>query len=175
MEIKSHHEKSVNRCSAGAGFTLLEALIYISLLVVIVLVAVNTMLSFASSYRQLGALRVAEHAGMDAMDRMTRDIRAAASVNAAQSSLGSDPGMLTLVNTGTTTKFYVQNGVIKVDVNGTYSGPLTISNASVMSLIFTELSNANTSAVKVDMTVTGTAGPVTKTKTYHATVIMKGA
>ncbi|MDB5259160.1 MAG: hypothetical protein JWO73_368 [Candidatus Taylorbacteria bacterium] len=172
MEINFLQKKRAG--SREAGFTLIEALVYISLLVVIMLLMVNTLLSFNDSYRKLGALRIAEHAGTDAMERMVRDIRAAASIDTANSTLGSTPGVLALTNTGTTTKFYIQSGILKVDVNGAYSGPLTVSGASVTSLTFTQLTSSSTSAVKIDLTVTGTSGSVTKTKQYHSTVIMKG-
>src|SRR5947207_2763724 len=115
--MASFHKKS--------GFSLVEMLVYISILSIVSLLVIHTILSFAKSYRELGVLRVVEHSGMDSMERMTREIRAATSITAANSTLGASPGVLILVSTvggiSTTTKFYVQNGTLKVDVNGVYS------------------------------------------------------
>ncbi len=155
------------------GFSLVEMLIYVTLLATILLLVINTVLSFSSSYRQLAALRAAEHSGIDAMERITRDIRQASSADT------SIAGALTLVATSnsvsTTTRFYVQNNVLNVDINGTYYGPLTTSNASVTNITFTLLTNSTSKAVKVDMTVQGISGTVTKTKTYHSTIVLKGS
>lgn len=160
------------------GYTLIEMVIYVSLLTVIFVLSVNMLLSFSNSYRTLSALRVAEHSALDAMERISRDIHSATSVDSGNSTLGTSPGVLTLITTSnsvsTTTKFYIQNGVLKVDVNGVYFGPLTLISASTTSLTFGLLSNTGGNAVKVDMTVEATIGTVTKSKTYHTTVILRG-
>jgi prepilin-type N-terminal cleavage/methylation domain-containing protein len=160
------------------GFSLVEMIIYVSILAIISVVVVNTILSFTGSYRDLRALRALDHASIGAMERMTRDIRASSSVTTAQSTLGSSPGALTLVATSggvsTTTKFYIQNGVLRVDVNSVYSGPLTLSSTTVTSLIFNTLTSTVSTGVKVDMTIQSTDGIATRTKTYHSTVILRG-
>lgn len=154
------------------GFSLIEMLIYISILAVIFVLVVQTVLSYTGSYRNLGALRAAEHTGIDAMERITREIRGATSASTLTA------GELTLTTTSngvsTTTRFYVQNSVLKVDVNGVYSGPLSVSNSTVTSLTFSSYSNTNSTAVKVDLTVVGSSGSVSKTKTYHSTIVLKG-
>jgi type II secretory pathway pseudopilin PulG len=161
------------------GYSLVEMVIYAALLTIISLVVVRTVLSFTQSYRRIAALRFAENSGISAMERMTREIRGATSVVSASSTLAASPGVLTLVagsgSISTTTKFYTQSGTMKVDVNGAYSGPLSVSNASISSLTFTLISNSNTSAVKIDMSVQATSGPVTITKTYHSTVVLQGS
>ncbi len=150
-------------------------IIYISLLTIISLVVVNTVVSLSTSYRNLTALRAVEHSGIDAMERMSRDIRSATSIDLTHSTFGSSPSTLTLVQTSTTTKFYVQSGVMKVDVNGTYSGPLTITNSSVTSFILTHLTSSNSDAVKIDLTISGTSGTVTRTKNFHSTIVLRGS
>jgi hypothetical protein len=160
------------------GYTLIETVIYVAILATIYFLIISTLLSFNSSYRNVVALRIVDNSGIDAMERITRDVRSAASVDIFNSTLGSNPGVLTLVATSngvsTTTKFYLQNGVVKMDINGTYYGPLTLSSASVTSLVFNKLDNSNSSAVKIDMTITGTSGFISKTKSYHSTIILKG-
>ena len=161
-----------------SGYSLVEMIIYVSVLSVVSVLVINTIFSFAGPYRTLAALRAAEHSGIDSMERISRDIRAATSVDTANSTLGSSPGVLTLISTNgvvsTTTKFYIQNNILRVDVNGVYYGPVTISSTTITNLVFTHIQNTVSSAVKVDMTVVGTSGNVTKNKTYHSTVILKG-
>ncbi len=161
------------------GFSLIEMLVYIALITVIFLFIINMILSFTGSYKDITALRVADRSGMDAMERMTREIRNATSVTPAQSFFGSSPGILTIVQTSsgvsTTTKFYLQNEVLRVDVNGVYSGPLTLTRAQVTNLTFNLLTSTSSQAVKIDMILNGTSGNVTKTKAYHSTIILKGS
>lgn len=161
-----------------SGFSLVEMIIYVSLLVVIFLIVVNTILSFTGSYQSLRAMRVLDHSSVSAMERMTRDIRSATIVDTGNSTLGSNPGVLTLTTTlgsvSTTTKFYLQSGVVKVDVNGVYSGPLTLADTSVTNLVFTKLTSSISSAVKIDLTISATVGTTTKTRKYHSTVILRG-
>jgi prepilin-type N-terminal cleavage/methylation domain-containing protein len=160
--------------ATNKGFSLIEMLIYIVLLTVIFLLIINTMLSFTSSYREIGALRAADHAGIDAMERMTREIRDAASVDSANSSFNTSSGYLTLTKSGTTTKFYVQNNYLQMDINGSYLGPLTGSSTAVTSLIFNLISTTTSSAVKIDLTVQGISGTVIKTKQFHSTIVLRG-
>ena len=165
------------RLQVLTGYSLVEMIIYVAILSVISLLAINTILSFGPSYHSLLAYRLAENSGILSMERMSREIRAATSVDTINSTLGSSPGVLTIVATAnsisTTTKFYIQNNILKVDVNGSYSGPLSLSNTSVSNLVFTLLLNTKTTAVKIDMTLQATSSPVTKTKTYHSTIVLK--
>lgn len=160
------------------GYSLVEMIIYVSILSIITVSITTTLLSFVASYRDIKALRIVDNSAVDSLERMTRDIRGATIVDDANSTLGSSPGVLTVVTgTGgnsTTTKFYLQSNVIKVDVNGVYSGPITLSGATVSNLTFYKIDNGLSKAVKIDMTVTDTIGTATETKSYHSTVILKG-
>jgi|SRR3989344_4067074 len=162
----------------NSGYTLVEMMIYVAILSLVSLLSVSTVLSFTRSYRDLLALRNVEHAGLDAMEKMTRDIRSTTSIDDANSVFGTTPGVLTIVATAnsvsTTTKFYLQNGIIKADVNGSYFGPLTPSNASTTSLVFTKLNSGIGFAVKVDMAVSATVGTTSRAKIFHSTIIARG-
>jgi type II secretory pathway pseudopilin PulG len=160
------------------GFSLVEMLVYVSVLTIILLFVVSTLMSFTTSYRTLAALRATDHAAVDAMERMTRTIRGATAITALESSFATNSGVLTLVSTSgnnsTTTKFYLDSGTLKQNVNGVYYGPLTASNAEVTNLTFYLLSTTTTSAIRIDMTIEGQSGTVTKTKQFHATIVAKG-
>lgn len=159
----------------NSGFSLVEMVVYVTLLTLILLALVNIVFSFTKSYEQLGALRAAENTGMNAMERMVRDIHAASSIDVGDSTLSTSPGVLTLLIGASTTEFYTSNGEIRVKVDGTDIGPLSVSSAKITSLIFRQIATSTAQAVKIDMTVQGTVGSSVKTKTYHATAILKNS
>ena len=154
-------------------------IIYVGILSLVSAVVVSMLLSFAVSYRNVTALRLAENSGFYSMERMIRDIISATSVDSGNSTFGVSPGVLTIVSTynavSTTTKFYVDNGLLKVDINGSYFGPLNSTNTIITNLVFTRLVNNFSNAIKIDLTVRGTAGEIMKDKIYHSTVILRGA
>lgn len=160
------------------GFSLVEMIVYVVILSIISMVIINMMVSITQTYRTVVAIRIAEHSGIDSMERMTREIRGAVTVDEGASVLGTNPGTLSLVTTAnsvsTTTRFYVDSGVLKVDINGVYFGPLTLANTAVTNLTFNLLDNGVTEAVKIDMTIEGTVGESVKSKTFHSTIILRG-
>ncbi len=155
------------------GFSLIEMVIYISILSLITFVVVEISVSFSRTYRDMRVVRAIDSSAVIAMERMVRDIRNARTVAIAQSSLGVNPGVLTLQSSATTTRFYVDQGLLKVDVNGVYSGPLSLVKTSVTNFVLHRLAST-TQAIKVDLTLQSTSGSVTKSKTYHTTVVLKG-
>ena len=153
-------------------------LIYISVLVIILLAVIGAILSFMGSYRKIAMLRLLDHSAIESFERITRDARYAKSVDTANSVLSTNPGVLTLIAqqgaVSTTTKFYVQNNLLKVDVNGAYVGPLTTSGVSVASLIFYKFTSAYSTAIKIDMALQVTFGGQTLLKNYHTSVVLRG-
>lgn len=168
-----------NSINKKRGYTLVEMIIYACILSIISVVTIATVYSFVSSYRSVTALRLAENSAIYAMERMSRDIMYATSVDSPNSTFGSSPGVLTLTSTSnavsTTTKFYVDTGVLKVDVNGTYSGPLNGRGTQITNLVFYNISSGKSSAVRIDMTIRSTVANVIKDKTYHSTVVLRGS
>jgi prepilin-type N-terminal cleavage/methylation domain-containing protein len=157
------------------GFSLIEMIIYIAVLAIIMVFIINTILSFTSSYRLLGALRAAENGGINSMETMTRTIRAASSITITGTTSTSVSLVATDNGNSTTTRFYLSGTTLAEDVNGTYYGPLTASNVTVNSIVFSLLSTTTSSALKIDMTLQGTSGKQVQTKSFHSTVVVKGS
>ena len=156
----------------------MEVIIYISIIAVIFMLVISTVLSFTGSYHKLTALRNVENSAVDALERMTRELRDATDVNAAESVLGTSPGVLTLTKTyegiSTTTKFYVGDEILKIDVNGSYVGPLSGAGVRVTSLVFNLITTPRSQAVKVGITLNGTDGQTSVVKTYYSTIMLTG-
>lgn len=162
-----------------SGYSLVEMVIYVSLLTLISVVVIQTILSFSSPYTELMVMRRIEHSGLDAMERMTYSIRRAAVVDTGNSTLGTSPGILAVTqNIKTTpinTKFYVDGGILKMDVDGVYYGPLTTSNVSVTNISFTEFDSGISTGIRINMTIQSSTGGVIKSKTYHSLVMLRGS
>jgi hypothetical protein len=159
------------------GYSLVELVIYVAILSIISLLIISTVLSFTSGYRSILALRIVDHSAVDIMERITRDIRSAKQVDSINSVFGTNSGVLIITSTingsDAIEKFYLQNDVVKLDINGNYFGPLSISNSIINSLVFTKMDSGISTAIKIDLTVSAVVGTVTESETYHSTVILK--
>jgi type II secretory pathway pseudopilin PulG len=160
------------------GYSLVEMLIYISILSIFSVALINSLVSFSKSYREVTTIRLLERVGIDSMERISRDIKRASTVDMLNSVFNTSSGVLSLVETyngnSTTTKFYLDNNVLKVDVNGVYEGPLTSSLVRVTSLIFYSFAGTNSSGVKFEITLQTGSGGNLKTKKYISSSILRG-
>lgn len=158
------------------GFTLVEMLVYVGLMVVVLVALVNMLLSMSKAYGYLKYSKHLQTSAVTSLDRMVRDIRNAVSVNVAQSTLDSSPGVLTINTTtvsGTaqTFKYYISGGAVKVVQDGADLGPLTLPDVTVNSLIFRKIETGISQAIKIELTLT--AG--TRTANFYDTAILRGS
>lgn len=165
----------INFKKMNKGFSLVEMIIYVALLVLVVAALVNVVFSFTGSYSELTALRTAENTAVFSMERMVRDIHSATSYDPANSTLGTSPGVITLLIGTSTTKFYTVSGQLRVDVDGVYIGPLSPSSAQISNLVFYATTTAQSQAIKIDMTITGISGHSQRSQTYHTVAVLKNS
>ena len=155
-----------------AGFSLIEMVVYIAIAAGILAVSVNSISSLMKSFNGARVTSKINNSAEAAMERITREIRTAYSINPA-SVFGSSPGRLKLdtynISGATTTiDFYLDNGILKV-IEGTGTGnPLTLNGVSVSNLIFYQITNATTSkAIKVEAIING--------KNFYDTAILRNS
>ncbi len=164
--------------SSKKGFSLVETIIYIGLLVLVLVAIMNMTLSMARAYGYFKLSRHVQTSAINALDRMVRDIRNAQSVNVGQSTLGTSPGVLTLITTSATgtaqtLQFYVATSTLRVKQDGGDVGPLTLSDVSVSSLIFRQISTGISQAVKIELTLSTGSGSTTRTANFYDTAILR--
>src|SRR3989344_3568884 len=161
------------------GFSLIELIIYASILALILIVMVHTMFGIGSSYVNLKVMRNAENSAAVAMERMTRDIRDAESINLGASTLNAHPGKLLLNvlvgETLQTVEFSLSSTTLRVKENGVDQGPLTATNTAVTNLVFRPLQSLESEAVKIEMSVEGREGNIIKTYKLYSTIILRGS
>jgi len=156
------------------GFSLVELLIYIGLLLLVLITLVNMILGMRKAYEYLKLSRQLQTSAVTVMDRIIRDSRNASSINVAESALDVNPGVLT-INTTTSTsspqkfQYYVLNGVLRVKQDGGDVGPLTLSEVTVDNLVFRKIETGISQAVKVEMTLSSG----THTANFYDTAILR--
>ena len=165
------------------GFTLVETIFYLAFLVILIGIVVTFVVSISKTYQNIQATKNVESSAVFSLERMTRDIRNAISVNTAQSALATSTAGVLLLNTTDvagnpqTIEFYVDanTGAIAVDSNGSYIGPLTLAGVTVNALEFRLTTSTNSQAVKIDLGLTSVVGGASTTKNFYSTVVLRGS
>lgn len=164
----------------NTGFTLIEMIIYVVILGIIAVLAINSSLEMTKAYVNLRVSRDMNASATAMLERMTREIRGASDIDLAQSTLGANPGRLTLntkdaVGADTTVEFYWENGLIKVKEGGVAKGALMTPSTQASNFIVRTLSNDNSKAIKIDLTVAATRGNVSKIRNFYNTIVLRGS
>lgn len=157
------------------GFSLLEMLIYISILTITAVIVVDILLSTAKSYNSFKISRSINSTVSTSLERMTREIRAADDVLLIGSTFDTHPGRLTLQIASTTSEFYLDGNVLKIKEGGIDAGSLTSSKLSVDNLVFRLLDNGVSKAVRIEMTLLGTERNITKAKTFYSFAVLRNS
>lgn len=161
------------------GFSLVEIIIYTAILVGVVFFVVQSIIGLYKSHSLVILNRDIEYSAESSMDKILNEIREASSVNKAGSVFNTSPGTLSLsgVKSGTsyTIVFTAQNNAAVFSKDGGANIPLTASDVSLDSLIFKFASTTNSSAVKVDLTVSGSKGGYSKSISLSGFAILRGS
>ncbi|MFA6536659.1 MAG: hypothetical protein WCT25_04510 [Candidatus Paceibacterota bacterium] len=162
------------------GISLVEILIYVAVMTMFLILIVNAVQSFSKSYRSMHSAQNVELSAETALERLTREIRGATSVDTAQSTLGSSPGILFLnttddAGTALTVKFFLSGQVLHVSENGVDQGPLTSSAVRVTNLVFRSITATKSKAVKIELATESGSGSDYRSKSFYSTVVMRGS
>lgn len=161
------------------GFSLVEMLIYATILSILSIVTINAIFS---SVRLLAEFRVSRDLNSSTtslLERVTREIRNARGVDIVQSVFGVNPGRLTLLTkdsngADTTVEFYFENGTLKIKEGGVTMGILTSSSTVVTNFIVRSLLNPKSSAVKIELGLNATRGEISKSDNFYTTILLRG-
>jgi type II secretory pathway component PulJ len=167
----------MRRTSSQRGFTLLEMVLYLALLVSLATLTTLTLLAVGKSYASLKAAQRQNSSAIAAIGRIGAEIRAAESVNLAGSTLGTSPGTLSLSggSGATTTEFFLSGSSLHVRRNGADGGALTDAKTNVSALTFYLADNGTSQGVRTSMTLTTTEGSSIQTETFHSFFILRSS
>lgn len=164
-----------NRITSMKGFTLIEMLVYISVMLLIAVGLVTTFHSLDTALLKNRDDRALTESATVSLERIGRAIRSADSVNTGMSTLGSSPGVLTLTEGATTTKFSLVSGNLMLTINSKDVGPLTGDDVTVNSLTFTYYPGTATDLVRVALTLTRVGDVSTTTRTFYTSAVLRGS
>lgn len=160
------------------GVTLLEAVVYFSLLAIVSMVVVDSLFSLFRSYSIIRVGQDIETSAIQVLDRMTRDIRDADSVVVGQSSFGIPASYVTLSMNSSGTdlvKYSASSSRIVVDKNGVYLGNLSLSTVTVDNFNIRYINGTSTQALKIELGLVGTVRHASTTmyKNFYTTVQLR--
>ena len=160
------------------GYSIIETLIYSTILAFIAVLAVA---SIISSWRwfQKGKVdaQIARN-GEFVLERVVRDVRLADSVGVA-SVFGSNPGSLELISGATSTKYSLSLQTIqRKEANGNWEN-LTSADSKITNIIFwnefTSSSEISSRIIKVEFTLESGDGVFLKQKKFFGSAVLRGS
>lgn len=161
--------------SSKKGYTLLETVVYVGIFIVILVAVLDMLVTLSKSFARVRAYNEVRVSGMNAMERMAREIRTAASRDS-----GSEDDDLLLnttdsVGTPKIVELYWDTTVKNVNIvdDGVNKGSLTGSSTEVTSLLFRNASTTKGDVIKIEMIVR--SKKITNVAVnFYDTIIMRG-
>jgi len=152
------------------GYTLLETVIYVSILAVIAVLALGSILSIYQAYGKIKVERKLAGNADVALERMVREIRAATTTDIGVSVFGSSPGILKIGNV----KFSLSASTLQVEEGQGSPAPLTASDVKINSLIFYRETASESEIIKIEMALEAGSGLFKKNRNFFGSAVMRG-
>lgn len=183
QKIKTNVSKinSMKKLNFLRGYSLIEVIVYIAIFTSISILVINSFIAILSSFKNTEANRRLLESGSLVMERMTREIRQANSIDLINSTIGSNPGTLQLneEDSGGNSIFVKfkkeNNGEIDIYRNNNSGENLLSSQVLATSLIFRRITTTESEAVKIEMTLNYTNGSIVKNEKFYNTIILRGS
>ena len=154
------------------GFTLLEILVYASLLALMIALIANSFAALARIVIDAKADRAVRASAEAALERISREVRFAETVDLGASVLDAHPGVLALTtidpftDAARTVTFALSGSRITVQKDATPVEYLTATGATVSNLVFRRITNGTVSeAIRTELTVNG--------ENFYSTVVLR--
>ena len=157
----------------------MEAIIYIAILAVMVVVFVQLLFTMTRSYTSFRLSRDIVSSSSLALERMVGEIRKAEGVDVG-STLGTSPGRLVLnttdeVGAATIIDFYLSDGVLMVKEGNNVAASTTSARVTVDNLVFRQITTSESKAVKIDLTLSASRGNVSRSAKFYSTAVLRGS
>lgn len=159
------------------GFTVVEVILYVSILVVLMVVIVSSVLKMTEYLREVKKYNETRRSGSLAMERMIREIRLMDRVVVASSTLGSSPATIGLLGPNNTSLLLQLTGAstIQMTKNGSTTEILSSQNVTISNFIFRMTNTAKSTGVKIELTLTSEGGGAQKSQNFFGSVVLRSS
>lgn len=157
----------------GGGYSLVEMLVYLAVLILVMFAGVTTYLSLDTVIVRNQTERTLTSSAQMSFERVVHEIRTAEAVNTGASTFGVSPGVLVLTNGATTTTFSISGSRLIVSRDGTEIGPLTSDDVVVEDMTFTRYAGAVTDMIRVSLTLSANSKSASTTRTYYMSAVLR--
>lgn len=170
-----------NQIQYKKGITLIESIVYFSLLAILVSVVMTSLISLFKSYSYVQAEQDIEATAIQVFDKLTRDIKNANSVVTASSSFNVPQGAVAVTIASTTAsvvetyRYYWNNYTVQISRDSTQLGMLSSKTVTVGSFTARHINGTSTQAIKFEMnlTITPHFGTTTISKNFYTTIQLR--
>ncbi|MEY4440794.1 MAG: hypothetical protein RLY49_420 [Candidatus Parcubacteria bacterium] len=167
----------IKNFSKQKGFTMLELVMYVSGLIILSTIIITLLVQFYSIYKEMVASPRADRTGLLIVDRITKEIRSANSINMINSQFNTTNGVLEInsVENGNTIskKFYVEDGIAKYQENNDSATNLSFDDFTVSNFNFQYLDTPVSEAVRFNLEFEYMIENATQTKSYTGFAILR--
>jgi hypothetical protein len=178
--LKSHKTKTFSKPKFTTGFTIAETLVYVAIMTVVLIVIVNIVLVVSKSINKTSAYNNIKDSAIFGLEKMTKEVKFSTDIDFGQSVFNSPNGVLVLnskdaSSTPKVIKFYLDNGLVKIDIDGTYFGPATYSDTNISKLIFVPIDTGNSKAIKIEMSLDAKSGEDVVSEDFYSTIVLRNS
>lgn len=167
-----------NHKSYSQGVSAVELILYITLFAVLSVVVLNSLIVTMRSFSEVRSNHDLLNGGLYSMERMTREIRNAESVDILGSTLGVNSGVLALttrdISGNPKTVIFSKSGTSLIISENGVTGTLTGQNVDITNLVFYQTTTVKGSVIKIEMTVQDNRSPSGRSENFYNTVALRG-
>lgn len=167
----------IKKIKTNSGFTLIELVVYMAGLLALGAVLIMMIIQFYGLYKEIIVVPQADRTALILVDRITKEIRSADSIDAINSQFDTTNGVLSLhvITNGVTAvkKFYIQNGVVFVQEDSETPIKLSTSDFTVSNFNFTLVPTSVSQGIRFNLELQYTTNNSVETKSYTGFAILR--
>lgn len=157
------------------GMSIVDTMVYIAVLVILTSAAVTAIFSLNTVFERNKSERVLTDAATMVLERFTRDVRDADTVNLLLSTLAASSSVVVLENSATTTTYSVTDGKVMLDVEGVSYGALTPDAVLVQNFSVVRYAGTQSDALRLTLDLATYGKFASTTEKFYSTVVLRGS